>query len=94
MCGKSIESRANAQNAPLKRHYANYKNTEEIRRSNSESLELYKRRKKYVRRQPNNSQSLAYGEYSHGVRDTDGGVVAVGNPELVHELRFEFESRT
>ncbi|KAL6990264.1 PEHE, variant 2 [Sarracenia purpurea var. burkii] len=65
VCGKTIESRSFTPNVTHKRHYTNYKSTEEIRRSNSENLELYKRRKKYARRQPNNSQSLAYGKRAY-----------------------------
>ncbi|XP_065207060.1 KAT8 regulatory NSL complex subunit 1 [Planococcus citri] len=69
VCGKTIESRSyTPSNVLQKRHYANYKTTEEIRRSNSENLELYKRRKKYARRQPNNSQGLAYGRSQLGKR--------------------------
>lgn len=60
VCAKTIENRT-APQMPIKRHYSNYKTSEEIRRANSEGLE-FKRRKKYVKRQPNNSQAVPFGE--------------------------------
>lgn len=61
VCDKTIENRTTTAQMAVKRYYANYKNTDEIRRANSEGME-FKRRKKYVRRQPNNSQNVTYGE--------------------------------
>ncbi len=61
VCNKTIENKTATQ-MPVKRHYANYKTTEEIRRANSDSSD-FKRRKKHVRRQPNNSQAVTYGLY-------------------------------
>lgn len=60
VCEKTIENRTTPQTS-VKRYYSNYKNTDEIRRANSEGTE-FSRRKKLVRRPPNNSQNVTYGK--------------------------------
>lgn len=69
VCEKSIESRtmSSAKTTTntamaVKRYFSNYKTTEEIRRANSESGLEFKRRKKYIKRLPNNSQNIAFGK--------------------------------